>query len=327
MRKILISTRTFGKYTDEPIKYLEKNGFGIVRTLNKEEFSKLINQVDAVIIGGTPLTGELIEKSSLKIIAKHGVGVDNIDIEAATKKRIPVTITKGANSNSVAELTISFIFALSRNITRAHHDLYNDKNWGNFVGIEIARKTLGLIGLGSIGKEVAKKAVALGMKVIVFDKNLDKDFVEKYGISTSDIDTILKESDFVSVHVPLTNETKHLIDRNKLKLMKKTAFLINTSRGGTVNERDLVEALKNNWIAGAALDVFENEPLRDSPLFECDNVIMTPHIGAHTFEAIYNMSMMAAKSIVDFFSGKVPENIVNPEVIDILKKGVQRNED
>jgi len=320
MRKILISTRTFGKYTDEPIKYLEKNNFEIIRTLDKKEFSKFMSQVDAVIIGSIPLTRELIEKSSLKIIAKHGVGIDNIDIDSATEKGIPVTITKNVNSNSVAELTISFIFALSRNITKAHYDLYNNKNWGNFVGVEIIGKTLGLIGLGSIGKEVAKKAVALGMKVIAFDKNLDENFVKKYGISVSDIDTILKESDFISIHVPLTDETKNLINKDKLKLMKKTAFLINTSRGGTINEKDLVEALKNNWIAGAALDVFENEPLKDSPLFECENVIMTPHIGAHTFEAIYKMNMMAAKSIVDFFNGKVPENIVNPEVIDILEK-------
>jgi len=320
MRKILISTRTFGKYTDEPIKYLEKNNFEIIRTLDKKEFSKFMSQVDAVIIGSIPLTRELIEKSSLKIIAKHGVGIDNIDIDSATEKGIPVTITKNVNSNSVAELTISFIFALSRNITKAHYDLYNNKNWGNFVGVEIIGKTLGLIGLGSIGKEVAKKAVALGMKVIAFDKNLDENFVKKYGISVSDIDTILKESDFISIHVPLTDETKNLINKDKLKLMKKTAFLINTSRGGTINEKDLVEALKNNWIAGAALDVFESEPLKDSPLFECENVIMTPHIGAHTFEAIYKMNMMAAKSIVDFFNGKVPENIVNPEVIDILEK-------
>lgn len=320
MRKVLISTRTFGKYTNEPVKYLEKNGFEIVRTLDKEEFSKLVNQVDAVIVGGMPLTGELIEKSSLKIIAKHGVGVDNIDVESATKKGIPVTITKGANSNSVAELTISFIFALSRNIMKAHFELYSNKNWGNFVGIEVMGKTLGLIGLGSIGKEVAKKAIALGMKVIAFDKNLDKNFVEKYGILVSDIDTILRESDFVSIHVPLTNETRHLIDKDRLRLMKKTAFLINTSRGGTISEEDLAEALKNNWIAGAALDVFENEPLKNSPLFECENVILTPHVGAHTFEAIYNMNMMAARSVVDFFNGKIPENIINSEVIDILEK-------
>lgn len=320
MRKIMISTRTFGKYTNEPVEYLEKSGFEIVRAPDKEELSRFIDRVDALIIGGLPLTSELIERSSLKIIAKHGVGVDNIDLESATKKGIPVTITKGANSNSVAELTISFILALSRNITKAHSELYERKNWGDFVGIEIMGKTLGLIGLGSIGKKVAKKAMALGMRVIAFDKNIDEAFVEKYGISVFDIDTILKESDFVSVHVPLTDETKYLINGDKLRLMKKTAFLINTSRGGVVKEKDLAEALENNLIAGAALDVFEDEPLENSPLFECENVILTPHIGAHTFEAIYNMNMMAARSIVDFFNGKIPGNIVNLEVIDVLEK-------
>ena len=323
MYKVLVVTRTFGKYSNEPIELLKNNGFEIVRS-NYIDINSLKN-FDALIVGTSKVTYDMLENSSIKIIAKHGVGVDNIDLKAATKFGIPVTITTGANSSSVAELTITYIFILSRNLIHAHKELYENKNWNNYVGMEVRSKILGIIGFGSIGREVAKRAICFGMKILVYDPYVDKKLIENYNIEIVDLETILKESDFVSLHAPLVNETKKMIGKRELNLMKKNAFLINTSRGELVDESALAEALKSKKIAGAALDVFENEPLKDSPLFECENVIMTPHIGAHTFEAIYNMNMMAAKSIVDFFNGKVPENIVNPEVIDILrKKGMKK---
>jgi D-3-phosphoglycerate dehydrogenase len=314
--KVLIVTRTFGKYSNKPIEILKNNGFEIFRSDNIDS----LKEFDALIVGTCKVTRDMLENSSIKIIAKHGVGVDNIDLKTATRLGIPVTITTGANSSSVAELAIAYIFALSRNLINVHKELFENRIWGNYSGIEISGKTLGIIGFGSIGKEVAKRAVCLGMKVLVYDPYVHKDQIKNFDVESVDFETVLKESDFVSLHVPLVDETRKMIGEKELSLMKSSAFLINTSRGGLVDEIALANALKSKKIAGAALDVFESEPLKDSPLFDCKNVIMTPHIGAHTFEAIYKMNMMAANSIVEFFKGQIPENIVNREVIEILRK-------
>ncbi|MDN5337340.1 MAG: D-3-phosphoglycerate dehydrogenase / 2-oxoglutarate reductase [Thermotogaceae bacterium] len=316
MHKVLIVTRTFGKYSNEPIELLKNKGFEIFKGDNIDS----LEGFDALIVGTNKVTRNMLENSSIKIIAKHGVGVDNIDLKAATQLGIPVTITLGANSSSVAELTIAYIFTLSRNLINVHKELFENRVWGSHIGIEIAGKILGIIGFGSIGREVAKRAVCLGMKVLIYDPYVHKEQIEKFDVKMVDLETVLKESDFVSLHVPLVDETRKMIGEKELNLMKPSAFLINTSRGGLVDELALANALKSKKIAGAALDVFENEPLKDSPLFECENVIMTPHIGAHTFEAIYKMNMMAAKSIIEFFEGQIPENVVNKEVIEILKK-------
>ncbi|MDK2898585.1 MAG: D-3-phosphoglycerate dehydrogenase / 2-oxoglutarate reductase, partial [Thermotoga sp.] len=277
-------------------------------------------------VGTHPVTAEMIENSSLKVIAKHGVGVDNIDLEAATKKGIPVTITAGANSLSVAELTIAFIFALIRGLVWAHNKLFLERKWEGTVGQEVSGKTLGVVGFGSIGREVVKKAVCLGMNVLVYDPYVSKDNVRLLEATpVDDLDQLLKESDFVSLHVPLNESTKNMIGERELSLMKKSAFLINTSRGGLVDEEALVKALKEGRIAGAALDVFSEEPPNpNSPLFKCPNLITTAHIGAHTKESILRMNMMAAQSVVDFFKGNIPKYVVNKEVAQILKeKGYQ----
>ncbi|ACM22517.1 phosphoglycerate dehydrogenase [Thermotoga neapolitana] len=324
MRKVLIVTRTFGKYSQEPIDFLRKNGFETIRadTIDPDA----LKDADALIVGTHPVTAEMIENSNLKIIAKHGVGVDNIDLNAATKKGIPVTITAGANSLSVAELTIAFIFALSRGLVWAHNRLFQERKWEGIIGQEVSGKTLGVIGFGAIGREVVKKAVCLGMNVLVYDPYVSKDSVRlSEATPVDDLDHLLRESDFVSLHVPLNESTRNMIGEREISLMKKSAFLINTSRGGLVDEKALVKALKEGKIAGAALDVFSEEPPDPgSPLFECPNLITTAHIGAHTKEAIYRMNMMAAQAVVDFFSGKIPKHVVNEEVIDLLKrKGLQ----
>lgn len=320
----MIVTRTFGKYSQEPVEFLKKEGFEIIRsdTIDPD----ILKEVDALIVGTHPVTAEMIENSSLKVIAKHGVGVDNIDLEAATKKGIPVTITAGANSLSVAELTIAFIFALIRGLVWAHNKLFLERKWEGTVGQEVSGKTLGVVGFGSIGREVVKKAVCLGMNVLVYDPYVSKDNVRLLEATpVDDLDQLLKESDFVSLHVPLNESTKNMIGERELSLMKKSAFLINTSRGGLVDEEALVKALKEGRIAGAALDVFSEEPPNpNSPLFKCPNLITTAHIGAHTKESILRMNMMAAQSVVDFFKGNIPKYVVNKEVAQILKeKGYQ----
>lgn len=319
MKRVLVLARTFGKYSHEPIALLEKNGF-IVEKRDKFENQDL-KSFDAVIVGVQKITREMLENSSIKIIAKHGVGIDNIDLQAATELGIPVTITPNANAVSVAELTIGLIFALARKLVELHKTLYEKRQFISFVGVELLGKTLGVVGFGAIGREVAKRAVCLGMRVLVYDPYVQEESLQQIGAEKVELDELLKQSDFVSLHVPLNESTRNLIDRNKISLMKKTAYLINTARAGVISEAALIEALKNGQIAGAALDVFEPEPLpADSPLFDCPNLILTPHVGAHTFEAILRMNMMAAESIVDFFNGKIPKYVVNNFVVEKLRQ-------
>ncbi len=321
MKRVLVLARTFGKYSNEPLALLQNNGFEIER--REKVDADGLKGFEAIVVGVQRITREMLLNSSVKIIAKHGVGVDNIDLEAATELGIPVTVTPNANAVSVAELTIGFIFALSKKLIDLHNNLYQKRQFVSNVGLELHGKILGIVGFGSIGKEVAKRALCLGMRVLVYDPYVEESNLRELGIEKMELDELLRQSDFVSLHVPLNESTRHLIDREKISLMKRTAYLINTARGGVVDEKALAEALKSGQIAGAALDVFDVEPLpADSPFFDCPNVIMTPHVGAHTYEAILRMNMMAAESIVDFFNGKIPKHVVNRDVITkLIEKG------
>lgn len=317
----MVLARTFGKYSNEPLVLLQNNGFEIERREKVDDDG--LKGFEAIVVGVQRITREMLQNSSVKIIAKHGVGVDNIDLEAATELGIPVTVTPNANAVSVAELTIGFIFALSKKLIDLHNNLYQKRQFVSNVGLELHGKILGIVGFGSIGKEVAKRALCLGMRVLVYDPYVEESNLRELGVEKMELDELLRQSDFVSLHVPLNESTRHLIDREKISLMKRTAYLINTARGGVVDEKALAEALKSGQIAGAALDVFDVEPLpADSPFFDCPNVIMTPHVGAHTYEAILRMNMMAAESIVDFFNGKIPRHVVNRDVITkLIEKG------
>jgi len=317
----LVLARTFGKYSNEPLALLQNNGFEIER--REKVDADGLKGFEAIVVGVQRITREMLQNSSVKIIAKHGVGVDNIDLEAATELGIPVTVTPNANAVSVAELTIGFIFALSKKLIDLHNNLYQKRQFVSNVGLELHGKILGIVGFGSIGKEVAKRALCLGMRVLVYDPYVEESNLRELGVEKTELDELLRQSDFVSLHVPLNESTRHLIDREKISLMKRTAYLINTARGGVVDEKALAEALKSGQIAGAALDVFDVEPLpADSPFFDCPNVIMTPHVGAHTYEAILRMNMMAAESILDFFNGKIPKHVVNRDVITkLIEKG------
>lgn len=315
MKKVVVAARTFGKYSQEPVELLKKSGFEVLRCEEKE-LPLALRDADALIVGTPKVTREMLLGSKVKIIAKHGVGVDNIDLEAATELGIPVTITQGANSEAVAELTVAFIFALARGLVKSHLNLFQKREWSGVVGVEVKGKTLGLLGFGAIAKEVNKRALALGMKTITYDPYVSEKEILDRGAKAVSFDELLRESDFLSIHVPLTNETKGIIGEGELKLMKRTAFLINTARGGIVDEVALAKALKEGWLAGAALDVFEEEPPNlDSPLFRCENLIVTPHIGAHSIESVYRMNMMSAQSVIDFFEGKPLQYVVNKEVL------------
>ncbi|HDN59632.1 MAG TPA: hydroxyacid dehydrogenase [Candidatus Marinimicrobia bacterium] len=315
MRTVLIATRTFGKYSQEPVDFLERHGFTVIRA-GKEDFYTTLKEVDALIVGIPKITRNMLQGSRVKIIAKHGVGVDNIDVKAATEFGIPVTITYGANSSAVAELVIAFIFALSRRLISTHKEVFEKKSWPNITGIELQNKVLGLLGFGAIAREVSKRACCLGMKVIAHDPYVEDEVIRKSSVEPVEFIELFKTADFVSIHIPLNSGTKNLVGERELNSMKESAFLINTSRGGIVDEIVLGHALKEHWIAGAAVDVFEEEPPNScSSLFECENLITTSHIGAHTVEAVYRMNMMAAQAVVDFFEGREPFLVVNKEAL------------
>jgi D-3-phosphoglycerate dehydrogenase len=256
----------------------------------------------------------------LKVIGRHGVGVDNIDVAAATELGIVVVNTPNANAQSVAEHTVAAIGALAKRMLPLHRATVGG-HWSarnEYRSVDLAGKTLGLVGLGRIGSLVAHKCrAAYDMQVIAFDPHVRPEHAAAVGATLVDqLDCLLATADFVSLHVPLTAETCGLIDARRLALMKPTAYLLNMARGGVVKEADLVSALQTGALAGAALDVFEKEPpAADNPLLHLDNVLLTPHSAALTQECVVRMATGAAQGVKDVLEGRAPESVVNPEVL------------
>ena len=314
--KILITSRSFASISDKPIKMLTKKGYEIQRNntgrpYEKEEMLKLIRDVDGIIIGIDELSAEIIEEANkLKVISKYGIGVDNIDINMATNKKIIVTNTPTANVDAVADLTFGLILSLARRIPEADKKTKSGE-WEKIIGKPVWEKTLGIIGLGKIGRQVVKRAQGFKMNILVYDLVKDEKFAQSYSIKYVNLEELLQKSDYITIHIPLNDATRDMISYEELEKIKKGAFLINTSRGGIVDEGALYNALRNNKLRGAALDVYNNEPPRESTLKELDNVIMTPHIGAYTEEAIENMSIQAAQNLIDVLEGREPQNRVN----------------
>lgn len=287
---------------------------------SQEELQQLIKEYDGLLIRSeVKVTKEIIEQADkLKIICRAGTGVDNVDLNAATKKGIVVMNVPGGNTISACEHTIGLILAMVRNIPQAHNALKSGK-WERekFVGNELQGKTLGLIGLGRIGSEVAKRMKAFDMRIIAYDPYVSVDYAERIGVELkSSLDELLKEADIISLHVPKTESTKNLINKDTIAKMKDGVYIVNCARGGIVNEKDLYEALKSKKIQAAALDVFEKEPLTSSPLFELDNVVVTPHLGASTEEAQLKIAQEVASMIIDFFERNVIRNAVNIPSLD-----------
>jgi len=287
--------------------------------LKKEELMSRLHNKQALCSVGVIVNGEIMDSGpSLKVIANYGVGYDNIDIEAATKRKILVTNTPGVLTKSVAEMTWCLLLCIARRIIEADNFIRAGKfKWTGprlFLGTEIAGKTLGIVGGGRIGTEVARKSQSFDMKILYYDLLRNKK-IEAMGTRKVELDYLLKNSDFVSLHVSLTSETKHLIGERELGLMKRTAYLINTSRGVVVDEAALVRALREEWIAGAALDVYEKEPKLTEGLSKMRNVVLTPHLGSATKEARDKMAIMMAKNCIAALMGEKPPNLVNPEVL------------
>lgn len=323
MAKILITARLFGTVSDKGKKMLLSAGHEILpnpylgNLLNEDQVIELIKDANGIIAGQDALTGKAIAAGkNLKIITRYGTGVDKVDIASATKQKVIVTNTPGANSDSVAEYTLALMLAVARKVVIGWNSVIAGK-WIFMTSISLSNKVLGIIGLGRIGKRVALRAKAFGMKIVAYDPYPDKQFAEQNDIEILDLQQILRDSDFISLHAPGTKENLHLIGKEQLDLMKPTAILINTSRGTLIDEQALFEALAKKRIAGAGLDVLYYEPpKKNNPLFTLDNVVITPHLAANTSEAIENMDLMSVQAIIAYFKGERPPYVLNPEVFD-----------
>lgn len=305
-KKILITPKSFLQVKEKVNEIFRQYDLEIIenkngRTLTKEEMLCLCSDVDGVIVGIDPMDEEVLRNApKLKAISKYGVGLDNIDLKVAEELGIKIRKAEGTNSRSVAELTVGLFFALSRNLPKV---VYNVKNyvWERYIGCELLGKTVGIIGFGAIGREVAKMCRGIGMQVMAYDPYINaSELIERLNVKMTDIEEILEKADFVTLHLPLNNETKHLINRETLRKMKREAFLVNTARGELVDEEALYEALKEGIIAGAAEDVFSQEPPpKESKLLSLDNFMLTPHIGAYTKEATERMAIVSVKNLIE----------------------------
>lgn len=294
--------------------------------LPHEELLERIADYDALLIRSeTRVTADVIDAAKrLKVIGRAGVGVDNIDVEAATQNGILVVNTPTGNTIAAAEHTIALLLAMARNIVPAGISLKNG-TWqrNDFIGVELYGKVFGTVGLGRIGREVTKRALAFEMELIAFDPYISANAADKMGVRLVDREILFQESDYISVHTHLNAETYHSIGETEFQLMKPTGRLINCARGGIIDEKALYYALKDGQIAGAALDVFEDEPATDSPLLELDNFLALPHLGASTTEAQEHVAIEVAQQVINALRGKPVANAVNqpkidPRMFDIL---------
>ncbi|MBT3256510.1 MAG: D-glycerate dehydrogenase [Deltaproteobacteria bacterium] len=269
------------------------------------------------------MDGEVMDSAgnNLKIIANYAVGFNNIDVGAATKRKIAVSNTPGVLTDTTADLAMALILAVARRIVES--DIYTraEKYMGwdplLFMGSDVHHKTLGILGFGRVGQALAKRAAGFDMKILYHDMfRVDPEIEKKVGATYVDQNTLLKTSDYISIHVPLTPETTGLIDSDTLSLMKPSAFVINTARGEIIREADLVKALTEKKIAGAGLDVFENEPKIHPGLLKMNNVVILPHIGSASMETRTKMGLIAASNLIAKFKGEIPPNCLNPEIFE-----------
>lgn len=293
--------------------------------LSKNELIDVIGHYDALLVrSGTQVTADILEAADqLKVIGRAGVGVDNIDLEAATRKGIIVVNAPDGNTIAATEHTLAMMMATARKIPQAYQSLTGG-HWNRkaFRGVELNGKTLGVIGFGRIGTEVAKRAKAFHMDIIAYDPFLTEDRAEKLGVKKATVDEVVKAADFLTVHTPLTKETRHIIGAEQFQKMKKGVRIVNCARGGIIDEEALYEAIRDGKVAGAALDVFESEPPTDNPLLTLPEVVVTPHLGASTAEAQENVAIDVSEEVLRILHGEPFKNAVNlpPVSADVMRK-------
>jgi D-3-phosphoglycerate dehydrogenase len=312
--KILVTATSFradsaGPAAEQLRRFVADQGGEIIynpcgRPLPEDELIPLLTNVDGYIAGLDFITKKVIDAAvSLKVISRYGAGVDRVDLAAAKARNIVVCNTPGANAQAVADLTLALILAAARRIPALDRKT-REGQWPRSTGIELYGKRMGILGLGAVGKAVAKRAQGFSMEILAYDPYINTAYAEENHIIVSDFDTLITGSDVISLHLPLTGETRRIINAGVMRRMKQGAVLVNTARGGLIDEEAAFGLLKSGHLAGLGLDAYEEEPPGRSPLFELENVVVTPHTASHTAEAAANMAAMSVQNLIDVLSGK-----------------------
>jgi D-3-phosphoglycerate dehydrogenase len=312
----VIITEPINEMGIEYLKERDVNVLELTPGINGETLSKHINEADGLITRGSiKISRELMESSPrLKVVGVHGIGCDHVDLDAAKELGITVCNTPDALTVTVAEMTMALTMSLMRNVVSSDKAVRKGewhRKYSDLIGVELAGKRVGIVGLGRIGEATAKRMKAFNADVIYWSRTRKPDIENQYGLIWKEFVDLLKESDIISLHVPSTQETRHIIGKNEFDLMKQGVYLINTARGKIIDEEELIKALKSGKIKAAALDVFENEPLStESPLCFMDNVILTPHLGASNLEGMQRMALQVAEGVLKSINGLEPSNRV-----------------
>jgi len=308
--KILVTPTTIGPDSETAaMKKLRAFSDSLVfnttgKPLHEDALAPLLDGCDGCIAGLDYYTAKVIESSkSLKVISRYGAGYDRVDLAAAKANNVIVCNTPGANAQAVADLTFGLLLCLARNLHVLDRKT-REGEWPRSNGIELYGKTIGILGLGAVGKAVAKRASGFSMKIIAYDPAIDREYAEANGVISTDFDTVIREADCLCLHMPLNDETRGVISSDVMKNMKKGAFIVNTARGGLIDEAAAYELLTCGRLGGMGLDVYEEEPPKITPLFSLSNVVFTPHTAAHTAEATANMADMSVQNLIDVLSGK-----------------------
>ncbi|MCL2600671.1 MAG: phosphoglycerate dehydrogenase [Treponema sp.] len=314
--KVLVTPTTLGQDSDIPaMRQLRSFADSLVfnpggKPLPEDELIHLLDGCDGCVAGLDYFTAKVMHNApKLKVVSRYGIGVDRVDLAAAKAENIVVCNTPGANSQAVADLTFGLLLSLARKVHVLDRET-KEGRWPRSSGVELYGKTLGILGLGSVGKAVAKRAAGFSMKVVAYDPSMDMGYAEANGIVAAGFDTVIREADFLSLHMPFTERDRNVISGDVMKAMKKGALIVNTARGGLIDEAAAYGFLKDGHIGGLGLDVYETEPPPASPLFELDNVVVTPHTAAHTVEAMQVMANMSVQNLIDVLSGKACRHTV-----------------
>ncbi len=320
--KVLITATSFSEVTKEPEDRLIEAGYEVAhnpygRPMTAEEMAPLLEGVDGCAAGVDDFSAAAFARGDrLKVVARHGAGIDQVDIAECTRRGIVVANLPGANAEAVADMTLALMLAVARHIPEGDRATKAGQ-WVNTYGVDLFQATVGILGLGRIGKGVAKRCLGFDGRILAYDPYFDQTFAAQHSIDRADsLEQVMKEADFVCLHMPVTDETRGIIDASKIALMKPTAILVNTARGALVDEDALADALEEGRIFGAGLDVYATEPPTDSRLLNCERTVTMPHVSSNTPGALLAMGNGVVDAIMAVFNGRRPESVVNPEVYE-----------